>query len=116
LVGEAAHVIPPIGAQGLNLGLRDAATLAEEAANAGPGTDPGADAVLERYAARRQSDIVSRTIAVDLLNRSLISGFLPLHLFRGAGLHLVEMFPWLRQLVMHEGMQPASLPRLMRAG
>jgi 2-octaprenyl-6-methoxyphenol hydroxylase len=54
-------------------------------------------------------------MAVDLLNRSLISGFLPMHLARGAGLHLLGAFPPLRRLVMREGMQPSlALPRLMQ--
>jgi 2-octaprenyl-6-methoxyphenol hydroxylase len=116
LVGEAAHVLPPIGAQGLNLGLRDAAVLADVAGAAkAAGQDPGADATLAEYATRRAGDILSRTMAVDLLNRSLISGFLPLHLARGAGMHLLGTFPALRQLVMREGMQPSvALPRLMQ--
>jgi 2-octaprenyl-6-methoxyphenol hydroxylase len=116
LVGEAAHVLPPIGAQGLNLGFRDAAVLADVVGAAQTaGQDPGADAMLAEYATRRAGDVLSRTMAVDLLNRSLISGFLPLHLARGAGLHLLGAFPALRQLVMREGMQPAiTLPRLMQ--
>jgi 2-octaprenyl-6-methoxyphenol hydroxylase len=116
LVGEAAHVLPPIGAQGLNLGLRDAATLAEEAAiGRTAGRDPWDDATLDRYDRRRRADVLTRTICVDLLNRSLVSGFLPLHLARGAGLHLIGAVPWLRHLVMREGMQPSlHLPRLMQ--
>jgi 2-octaprenyl-6-methoxyphenol hydroxylase len=116
LVGEAAHVLPPIGAQGLNLGFRDAAVLADVAGTAKvSGQDPGADATLADYARQRAGDVLSRTMAVDLLNRSLISGLLPLHLARGAGLHLLGAFPALRQLIMREGMQPSiTLPRLMQ--
>ncbi|MFM9847432.1 MAG: UbiH/UbiF family hydroxylase [Hyphomicrobiaceae bacterium] len=116
LVGEAAHVLPPIGAQGLNLGFRDAAVLADVAGSAqASGLDPGGDTALADYETRRAADVLSRTMAVDLLNRSLISGFLPLHLARGAGLHLLGAFPPLRQLVMREGMQPSfALPRLMQ--
>lgn len=116
LVGEAAHVLPPIGAQGLNLGFRDAAVLADVVGAAKTaGQDPGTDATLAEYATRRSGDVLSRTMAVDLLNRSLISGFLPLHLARGAGLHLLGAFPALRHLVMREGMQPSiALPRLMQ--
>lgn len=116
LVGEAAHVLPPIGAQGLNLGFRDAAVLADVAGAAkASGNDPGADGTLAEYATRRAGDVLSRTMAVDLLNRSLISGFLPLHLARGAGLYLLGAFPALRHLAMREGMQPSlPLPRLMR--
>src|SRR6185312_8918767 len=72
LVGEAAHVIPPVGAQGLNLGLRDAATIAELAIAAHrDGHDIGGELVLERYETMRRADVGSRTVAVDLLNRSL---------------------------------------------
>ena len=62
LVGEAAHVVPPIGAQGLNLGLRDAATLAEIVADARRhGRDVGSSDVLARYDAQRRADVISRT-------------------------------------------------------
>lgn len=116
LVGEAGHVLPPIGAQGLNLGFRDAAVLADVAGKAkASGDDPGGEATLAEYETRRAGDVLSRTMAVDLLNRSLISGFLPLHLARGAGLHLLGTFPRLRRLIMREGMQPSlALPRLMQ--
>src|SRR5215475_2871504 len=70
LVGEAAHLFPPIGAQGLNLGLRDAVTIAEIAGDiCRRGGDVG-DATAE-YDRRRRLDIATRTVAVDLLNRSL---------------------------------------------
>src|SRR5499426_1947547 len=66
LVGEAAHVIPPIGAQGLNLGLRDAATIAELVAAAHhEGRDPGTDELIARYEDMRRADVTSRTLAVD---------------------------------------------------
>jgi 2-octaprenyl-6-methoxyphenol hydroxylase len=117
LVGEAAHVLPPIGAQGLNLGFRDAATLAEELALAkAAGADPWSMATLAAYDRRRRADALARTVCVDLLNRSLISGFLPFHVMRATGLQLVAGIPWLRQLAMREGMQPSQpLPRLMQA-
>jgi 2-octaprenyl-6-methoxyphenol hydroxylase len=117
LVGEAAHVLPPIGAQGLNLGLRDAATLAEVLGDAvAAGLDPGGAQTLGEYGRRRRADVASRTIAVDLLNRSLIADLIPWHLLRGAGLHMLDAVPWLRQLVMHEGVQPSvDVPRLMRS-
>src|SRR5581483_9513132 len=77
LVGEAGHVLPPIGAQGLNLGLRDAATIAEMVLDERrKGEDVGAAPGLQRYDAARKADIASRTLAVDLLNRTLISDFL----------------------------------------
>ena len=116
LVGEAAHVIPPIGAQGLNLGLRDGATIAEMAAEARrDGTDPGSPDLLKRYDARRRSDIGARTFAVDLLNRSLLSDLLPLQGARGLGLYLLDRIGPLRRMVMREGVAPiAAQPRLMR--
>lgn len=116
LVGEAGHVIPPIGAQGLNLGLRDAAALADCVSEAlVQNRDPGAPAVLAEYEARRRADITARVLTVDMLNRSLISGFLPLHLARGAGLHALRTFGPLRRLVVREGLQPSqSIPTLMQ--
>ena len=115
LVGEAAHFIPPIGAQGLNLGLRDAATIAELAVAARrDGGDLGAPGVLTRYDAARRADVTSRSFTIDLLNRSLLSDFLPLQGARGLSLYLLERLGPLRRAVMREGVQPAAQPRLMR--
>jgi 2-octaprenyl-6-methoxyphenol hydroxylase len=116
LVGEAAHVVPPIGAQGLNLGLRDAATLAELVADASrQKRDVGAPPLLARYDAQRRADVTSRRIAIDLLNRSLLTDFLPAQGVRGLALHLVERIGPLRRALMREGVAPAaSKPRLMR--
>jgi 2-octaprenyl-6-methoxyphenol hydroxylase len=116
LVGEAGHVIPPIGAQGLNLGLRDAATIGELVAMAHrQGRDPGADELTSRYTQMRRADVTSRTLAVDLLNRSLLSEFLPLQGARGLGLTLLQHIGPLRRAAMREGVAPAaSQPRLMR--
>jgi 2-octaprenyl-6-methoxyphenol hydroxylase len=116
LVGEAAHLIPPIGAQGLNLGLRDAATIAELVVDARRrGADPGEADLLSRYDRQRRSDVTSRTVAVDLLNRSLLSGFLPIHGARGLGLFLLGRVGPLRRAMMREGVDPAAAqPRLMR--
>jgi 2-octaprenyl-6-methoxyphenol hydroxylase len=116
LVGEAAHVVPPIGAQGLNLGLRDGATIAELVADARrENIDVGSPGVLARYDSQRRADVMSRTIAVDLLNRSLLTGFLPAQGARGLSLYLVDRIGPLRRAVMREGVKPAaSQPRLMR--
>jgi 2-octaprenyl-6-methoxyphenol hydroxylase len=116
LVGEAAHVVPPIGAQGLNLGLRDAATLAEIVADARrQGADVGSPAVLARYEQQRRADVTARTIAVDLLNRSLLTDFVPVHGARGLSLFLADRIGPLRRALMREGVAPAaSQPRLMR--
>jgi 2-octaprenyl-6-methoxyphenol hydroxylase len=115
LVGEAAHVIPPIGAQGLNLGLRDAAAIGELVAGARRhDADPGARDLLARYDALRRADVGSRTFAVDLLNRTLLSGFLPFQGARGFGLYLMQRIGPLRRAIMREGVAPAAQPRLMR--
>jgi len=116
LVGEAAHVIPPIGAQGLNLGLRDAAAIAEVAVAARrAGRDIGGFNALAQYDRLRRADIGSRTLAVDLLNRTLLSDFLPVQGARGLGLYMLDHIGPIRRALMREGVAPrASQPRLMR--
>jgi 2-octaprenyl-6-methoxyphenol hydroxylase len=108
LVGEAAHVIPPIGAQGLNLGLRDAADIADIVQDAiSAGEDPGAAPALRRYEFKRRGDVLSRTFAIDIANRSLLSDLLPMQSLRAAGLHLIGSFAPLRRLAMREGLTPS---------
>jgi 2-octaprenyl-6-methoxyphenol hydroxylase len=116
LVGEAAHLIPPIGAQGLNLGLRDAACIGELVVAARrDGLDVGSDDLLARYDALRRADVNSRALAVDLLNRTLLTDFLPVQGVRGFGLYLLDRLGPLRRAAMREGVAPrAALPRLMR--
>jgi 2-octaprenyl-6-methoxyphenol hydroxylase len=116
LVGEAAHVLAPIGAQGLNLGLRDAATIAELVVAAHrAGRDIGGADVTSRYDRMRRTDVGSRTLAINLLNRSLLSDFLPVQSARGLGLYLLDRIGPLRRAVMREGVAPAAgQPRLMR--
>jgi 2-octaprenyl-6-methoxyphenol hydroxylase len=114
LVGEAAHVFPPIGAQGLNLGLRDAVAIAEIAADfhRGGGDLGDAAAVYDR---RRRTDIAGRTVAVDLLNRSLLSDFLAVQGLRGLGLYALDRIGPLRRAAMREGVAPyLGLPGLMQ--
>jgi 2-octaprenyl-6-methoxyphenol hydroxylase len=111
LVGEAAHVLPPIGAQGLNMGLRDAADIADAARDAMlQGEDPGAPAVLSRFNSARRTDVASRILAIDLANRSLLSDFLPMQTLRAAGLHLIGALGPLRRLAMREGLAPSWRP------
>ena len=115
LAGEAAHVIPPIGAQGLNLGLRDVATISELVVEARrDGRNVGGDDLLARYDRLRRADVSSRTVAVDMLNRSLLSDFLPVQASRGLGMYLIDRIAPLRRALMREGVQPATQPRLMR--
>jgi 2-octaprenyl-6-methoxyphenol hydroxylase len=108
LIGEAAHVLPPIGAQGLNMGLRDAADIADIVRDAlASHEDPGSPAVLDRYAFARRPDVMSRTFAIDIANRSLLSAFLPMQPLRAAGLHLIGSFGPLRRFAMREGLAPS---------
>jgi 2-octaprenyl-6-methoxyphenol hydroxylase len=104
LIGEASHAFPPIGAQGLNLSLRDIIALCDLL---GMKRDhEGPKAVGDAFDRKRRPDVISRTASVDLLNRSLLSNFLPVQLARAAGLHLLELLPPLRNLVMQEGVAP----------
>lgn len=107
LVGEAAHRFPPIGAQGLNLGLRDVAVLARTVARARAG-DPGDEAVLAAYDRARRGDVTMRTAAVDLFDRSLLTGFLPVQIARAAGLYLAGRVGPLRRFAMRQGLGPAT--------
>jgi 2-octaprenyl-6-methoxyphenol hydroxylase len=105
LVGEAAHLFPPIGAQGLNLGYRDVAALGDilDETLGKNGDDPGSPAAIAAYDRARRGDILSRTAAVDALNRTLLSDFLPVQALRGLGLFLIDRVPMLRQMAMRQG-------------
>ena len=126
LVGEAAHLIPPIGAQGLNLAIRDCAALTKilrdvQSSDAEIAKepdrenepdypkDPGHPHRLEAYNQARKADIRSRSAAVDLMNRSLISGFVPLQAFRSLGLHLIKGFGPIKKFFMEQGLGATSL-------
>ncbi|MGE0230706.1 MAG: UbiH/UbiF family hydroxylase [Flavobacteriaceae bacterium] len=102
LVGEAAHVVPPIGAQGLNLGLRDAAAAAAVAG--AHREDPGGDAAMAAFEAARRADIGARSTVIDLLNRSLLSPLLPAQIARSAGLAALRDIGPLRRMFMRQGM------------
>jgi 2-octaprenyl-6-methoxyphenol hydroxylase len=116
LVGEAAHVVPPIGAQGLNLGLRDAATLADCVSEAKAlGQDIGGEATLAAYHRARTLDVLGRSLSIDLLNRSLLTDLLPVEAVRALAVHALAGLPALRRLLMQEGAGVAgALPSLMR--
>lgn len=112
LVGEAGHVVPPIGAQGLNMSLRDAAQAADLMEGE---SDPGNAEVLSDYDALRRRDVQPRQQVIDLMNRSLLSGYLALEGGRAAALELISRFGPLRRAVMGYGLAPSSgLPRGMR--
>lgn len=115
-VGEAGHAFPPIGAQGLNLSLRDIAALEEILLD--HDSTPIAGDAGDRFDRKRRLDIASRTASVDLLNRSLLSGLLPVQMMRAAGLQVLASVAPLRNLVMQEGVAPGrglkSLPSLLR--
>ncbi|WP_299863417.1 UbiH/UbiF family hydroxylase [uncultured Hoeflea sp.] len=104
LVGETGHAFPPIGAQGLNLGLRDI-MQAIDALKAAGGPD-GAPRAVSDYNRKRRIDVTSRTAGVDLLNRALLSSFLPMQALRAGGLAALSAIPPLRNLAMREGMTP----------
>ncbi|RBP14376.1 2-octaprenyl-6-methoxyphenol hydroxylase [Roseiarcus fermentans] len=107
LIGDAAHAFPPIGAQGLNLGLRDVEAIVEAAVEArAAGGDIGGSAALAAYERARRADIFTRTAAVDGLNRALLAEFAPLDLARGAGLAALAAVGPLRRFVMREGVAP----------
>ncbi len=107
LAGEAAHAMAPIGAQGLNLSLRDAAALADVLSDAKRGhEDLGSAAVLDRYARTRQGDIAARSFGVDWLNRAILDDRLPTDLLRGAGLLAMGSFGPLRRFAMRQGLMP----------
>ncbi len=109
LVGEAAHVFPPIGAQGLNLSLRDImASLELIAAHVG---DDKPLAIGDAFDRRRRADVIARTASVDLFNRSLLSAFLPVQMLRAAGLQMLASLSPLRNAVMQEGIEPGRAAR-----
>jgi 2-octaprenyl-6-methoxyphenol hydroxylase len=116
LVGEAAHVIHPLAGQGLNLGLRDVAALADAIADAMRlGLDPGDQAVLQRYARARRFDTLTMGAATDGLNRLFSTEALPTRLARDFGMGVVERLPRLKQFFVREAAGlTGEVPRLMR--
>jgi 2-octaprenyl-6-methoxyphenol hydroxylase len=115
LVGESAHALPPIGAQGLNLGMTDVATLIEvlvEAERAGQ--DIGDPEVTRRYERRRRPDVVTRAFAVDTLNRTVQSRLPPIGFLRRHALGVIDRVSPLKARLMRQGMLPVGrLPLLM---
>jgi 2-octaprenyl-6-methoxyphenol hydroxylase len=116
LVGDAAHVIHPIAGQGLNLGLRDVAALAETIVDAARlGLDIGAAHVLERYQRWRRFDTMAMGIATDGLNRLFSNRSDALRLVRDVGLGLVDRLPGLKRLFIREAAGlVGDVPKLLR--
>ncbi len=116
LVGDAAHSIHPIAGQGLNLGLRDVAALAETLVDARRlGLDLGAADVLARYQRWRRLDNLVLIAATDGLNRLFSNDLGPLRLARDLGLAAVDRLPPLKRFFMRHAMgMVGDLPRLIR--
>jgi len=116
LLGDAAHVIHPIAGQGLNMGLKDVAALAEVITDAVRlGLDPGSLAVLERYQRWRRFDTMAMGFATDGLNRLFSNRSGALRLARDVGLGLVDRLPPLKQFFIREAAGlTGEVPKLLR--
>ncbi len=116
LLGDSAHGIHPIAGQGLNLGLKDCAALAEALVDAARiGEDIGSQVVLERYARWRRFDNLGQAVTTDLFNRLFSNDLAPVRLARDAGMALVNRIGPVRRFLMREaGGAVGDLPRLLR--
>ena len=116
LIGDAAHGVHPVAGQGLNMGLKDAAALAEVLAEAARlGEDIGAETVLERYARWRRFDNAALAAGFDAFVRLFSNDIAPVRLARDLGLAAVNRIGPLRRAFMHEaGGATGDLPRLLR--
>lgn len=116
LIGDASHGMHPIAGQGLNMGLRDVAVLAEVVHDAKKaGLDLGGRETLERYERWRRFDNTMMLCATDLLNRLFSNNIGPIRLARDIGLGLVDKMPPLKKVFMRHAMgETGDLPKLMR--
>jgi 2-octaprenyl-6-methoxyphenol hydroxylase len=116
LAGDSAHGIHPIAGQGLNLGMKDAAALAETVLDAARlGLDFGTASVLARYERWRRFDSVTLAASTDALNRLFSNDLAPLRFARDLGLGIVDGIAPLRRFFMrHAGGEIGKLPRLLR--
>jgi 2-octaprenyl-6-methoxyphenol hydroxylase len=116
LVGDAAHIIHPIAGQGLNMGLRDVAALAEAVADSARlGLDIGGADVLERYQRWRRFDTMTMGAATDGLNRLFSNSSDVLRLVRDLGLGVVERLPALKRVFIREAAGfTGDVPKLLR--
>lgn len=116
LIGDAAHVIHPIAGQGLNMGLRDVAALAEAVIDAARiGIDIGALSVLERYQRWRRFDTMAMGVATDSLNRLFSNHSDVLRLLRDTGLGMVDRMPNLKEFFIREAAGlTGDVPKLLK--
>ena len=116
LIGDGGHVSPPIAGQGLNMGLRDVAALAEPVVDAVRiGIDPGDASVLERYQRWRRFDTMTMCLSTDGLNRLFSNRSDALRLIRDLGLGMVERLPALKRLFIREAAGlVGDVPKLLR--
>jgi 2-octaprenyl-6-methoxyphenol hydroxylase len=116
LVGEAAHVVHPLAGQGLNLGLRDVAALAETiVGEMRLGLDPGSPGPLAAYQRQRRFDIAASGFGLDALNRLFSNDSAPLRFVRDLGLRVVDRAPALKDMLIAEaGGAGSGAPKLLR--
>ncbi len=116
LVGDAAHVVHPVAGQGLNLGLRDVAALAETiVGEMRLGLDPGAPAPLAAYQRQRRFDVAASGLGLDALNRLFSNDLAPLRFARDLGLRIVDRAPALKDMLIAEaGGAGGGAPKLLR--
>lgn len=116
LLGDAAHVIHPLAGQGLNMGLRDVAALAECISDAARlGLDPGAPEALSRYERWRRADTVAMGFATDGLNRLFSNDSTALKYLRDLGLGIVDRAPALKRFFAREAAGlTGDVPKLLR--
>ncbi len=116
LIGETAHAFPPIGAQGLNLSIRDARDAVEVIAQGiADGAELRGHLLAARYTAKRRADVWSRTLGVDALNRSLLSNNPLVQVGRVAAMTVAGMSPVLKKGLMVAGLEPLALGGLITA-
>ena len=116
LAGDAAHGIHPISGQGLNLGFKDVAALAETIVEADRlGQDIGSLAVLERYETWRRFDTVRMGVTTDVLNRLFSNDITPVRVVRDLGLGIVDRLPGLKSFFIRqaEGLAGRDQPRML---